>query len=334
MVLVEGDWGPFSRGSWVVFRGTMDDDILVRCSALKITEEEDEVVNLTELGTDISASPSMELALVGKVMTRRSYNFDAFKKTMNQIWSITKDALFRPIEHGLFVVQFATARDRTKVLAGRPWTFDQNLVAMHEIDGGLQPSEVVIDSCPFWVRLYNIPLNSRSEEHIRILGSHVGRVIEVEYDGIMWNSSARIRILVNLNKPLRRIIKLRTNADRVVMVEVKYERLPIFCYCCGMVGHMERDCLEVVEDEKGGDKQWGPWLKASPRRGGAKQMEEAKQFLSCGRRMTFARQEVVAVKRSLTETHEREASISLPDEAMKGDKEVLRRKVWSGDEGM
>lgn len=68
---------------------------------------------------------------------------------MNQIWSLSKGALFRAIENGLFVIQFATARDKAKVLAGRPWTFDQNLVMLNDIDGHQQPSNISMTYCPF-----------------------------------------------------------------------------------------------------------------------------------------------------------------------------------------
>lgn len=44
----------------------------------------------------------------------------------------------------------------------------------------------------------------------------------------------------------------------------KYERLPIFCYQCGILGHQDRECqtikkgcLSLDEDEP----QFGPWLR-------------------------------------------------------------------------
>lgn len=69
------------------------------------------------------------------MLTERPFNFEAFKRTMNQICAISKPALFRVIENGYFIVQFATVPDRGKVLDGRPWTFDHNLMLMSEIDG-------------------------------------------------------------------------------------------------------------------------------------------------------------------------------------------------------
>lgn len=123
---------------------------------------------------------NLDLAIVGKVMTARPFNFEAFKKTMNLIWAISKHALFRPIENDLFVVHFASRRDKMKVLDRCSWTFDQDLVMMKEIEGGIRPSDIALTHCPFWVRLYNLPLDSHSKRHIAAIRSNLGQVLEME----------------------------------------------------------------------------------------------------------------------------------------------------------
>lgn len=48
-------------------------------------------------------------------------------------------------------------------------------------------------------------------------------------------------------------------------VKFKYERLPMFCHCCGLLGHDFRHCAShFAEEKKGGDDeyQYGDWLKA------------------------------------------------------------------------
>ena len=115
-----------------VFRKKEVRNFVLKYSNLKITAAEDEVVAFDHL-TNENDDPTLALSVVGKVMTVRPFNFEAFKNTMNQIWTISKHALFRPIENGLFVVQFASCRDKMKVLDGCPWTFDQHLVMLQEI---------------------------------------------------------------------------------------------------------------------------------------------------------------------------------------------------------
>lgn len=265
----------------------MADEIVTRCANLKLTEDDANIVALDDV-PEIKEDSDLSLSLVGKVLTVRSYNFDAMKKTLNQIWTISKNALFRPIENGLFVVQFVNPRDKMKVMAGRPWTFDQNLVILNEIEGNAQPSSIALNHSPFWARLYNLPMNSRSEKCIRAIGGGLGTVLEVESDGVVWDKSARLKILVDVTKPLRRLQQVRQRDGSTVVVEVKYERLPNFCYCCGVLGHIERDCLNVGEDDKDEERLWGSWLRASPRRGRLKMEEEAKNFKSCAKTLHFS----------------------------------------------
>lgn len=112
----------------------MADDMISRCAKLKITADEREIVNFDD-APDEGDESGISLSLVGKVFTIRPYNFEAMKRNMNKIWSISKGDLFRPNKHGRFVVQFANNRDKIKVTVGRPWTLNQNLVMLKEIEG-------------------------------------------------------------------------------------------------------------------------------------------------------------------------------------------------------
>lgn len=71
----------------------------------------------------------------------------------------------------------------------------------------------------------------------------------MESTGVLWDKSARLRVLLDVTKPLRRVQKIKNSEGKVVVIEIKYERLPTFCYACSHIGHMERDCSEVSEEE-------------------------------------------------------------------------------------
>ncbi|KAL2903611.1 ATP synthase epsilon chain [Bienertia sinuspersici] len=45
--------------------------------------------------------------------------------------------------------------------------------------------------------------------------------------------------------------------------DVKYERLPMFCYWCGKIGHASCECDDNKEEEFA-EYTYGSWLKASP----------------------------------------------------------------------
>lgn len=90
---------------------------------------------------------------------------------MNQIWALSRGMVVRAIDSNTFVFQFFHWKDKLKILEGRPWSFDQKLLVLNEIVGHEQPSQVVLDTTPFWVRIYNLPFNCRSEGEVRAIAA-------------------------------------------------------------------------------------------------------------------------------------------------------------------
>ncbi|KAL2937197.1 hypothetical protein RDABS01_020646 [Bienertia sinuspersici] len=185
---------------------------------------------------------------------------------MNQVSALSKKAIFREIENNMFIIQFFHWKDK-EVLNGRPWCFNQYLILLQELGPSVQPNDIQMKTSPFWVRIYNLPFDCRTKEHVTILASKLGEVLEVEDDIIEWDRSMRARVMLDTYKPLRRLQKTRNKKGETCWVEFKYERLPFFCYKCGIMGHTERDCQMKEDEGEEKGRQWGAWLKASPRKG-------------------------------------------------------------------
>ena len=116
-------------------------------------------------------------------------------------------------------------------------------------------------------------------------------ILEVDTNEILWDKSARLRVLIDITKSIRRVQRFSLKNGVPALVEIKYERLPTFCFLCGLIGHIGRDCVEVPEEDKEGDRQWGAWLRASPKRGRQKMEEEVRGFLKGARVLEFRRME-------------------------------------------
>ena len=86
-----------------------------------------------------------------------------------------------------------------------------------------------------------------SDEVGRELGNNIGRFIEVDQRARQSNQAKimRIRVDIQLDKPLRRDGKIASMEGEKFWVNFKYERLPIFCFQCGRLGHDEKRCKEL-----------------------------------------------------------------------------------------
>lgn len=77
----------------------------------------------------------------------------------------------------------------------------------------------------------------------------------------------RLKIRLDVRKPLKRRKKICKKDKTEIMVNYKYEKLGDFCFVCGMLSHTKRVCQKKLE--AGAEeivKDWGPSLRAQPRR--------------------------------------------------------------------
>ena len=89
--------------------------------------------------------------------------------------------------------------------------------------------------------------------------------------GYQWRSNGmgkclRMRITINVTKPLKRGSKVTLPDGASILAIFKYERLPDFYYVCGRLDHQESDCDIVIKIRKDGGKakrEYGPWMSIS-----------------------------------------------------------------------
>ncbi|KAL9440757.1 hypothetical protein AB3S75_019429 [Citrus x aurantiifolia] len=98
------------------------------------------------------------------------------------------------------------------------------------------------------------------------LGAVIGKVEEIETDaaGECFGEFLRLRISVDITKPLKKIIELEQEGDDEddIPMRVMYEQLPDFCFCCGRIEHQYRECTHYKSQSKD-NMAYGPWLKAT-----------------------------------------------------------------------
>lgn len=232
-------------------------------------EEDEEPIQISEVS--VASANTISLCLLGKLRTERPYNMFGLFETMKKLWCPAKGMVCRDMGNNLISFQFHCKRDMERVMEMEPWHFNKHVLVLSPIREDVQPSLMNFDKTPFWIRIYDVPWAGRKDEILHQIGTRFGEVIEIDKNSTSGIArSIRIKIRLDLTKPIKRGTKLRIGSSEACWLPVTYERLPSFCYWCGMLGHTSKDCeqLNMEEDRMGkipeSQMPFGEFLKASP----------------------------------------------------------------------
>ncbi|XVF64371.1 hypothetical protein PTKIN_Ptkin09bG0164300 [Pterospermum kingtungense] len=147
-------------------------------------------------------------------------------------------------------------------LDGEPWPYDNHLLLLHKLAPGEVSVMVLLVTTNFWIGVYDLPVGYMSLNIGKQLGNYI--------------------VQVDVRMPLKRKKKISCPGSQGLMVNFKYEKLPSFCFVCGLLGHVEQFCSKVF-DQPNGDvrRDWGAWLRVLNRKsenlGGEKWLREEEE---------------------------------------------------------
>ena len=75
--------------------------------------------------------------------------------------------------------------------------------------------------------------------------SLIGRVVklDVDVDGKASGAFLHAHVAIDINKPVRRGVLLRmSKMEDPRWFQAQYEKLPYYCFGCGVIGHLEVEC--------------------------------------------------------------------------------------------
>lgn len=249
----------------------MAEDLTELCRRMRLSDSEKCNLKL-RTGSIQQSKQEAEFSLLFRLLTSRSFNGEAFKGTVRNLWASQGGVTIRDIEDNLFMAIFNRGDDMERIVIQSPWTFDKKLIQITRFESDMQPTAVKFTHSLFWIRIHNLPILSMVREVGEDVGNHIGRLVEVDVldNGIAWGRNLRIRVEIDITKPLLRGKILEDDSGKPYWVDFRYEHLPIFCYRCGRVGHSGNECLEGRRS--GGDPnisndRFGSWMRAVTVRG-------------------------------------------------------------------
>jgi hypothetical protein len=204
--------------------------------------------------------------LVGRIMSERRVQKEAFKAFMARLWKTTGKVAFKELEDNFWLLEFSSEAEKKRVQEGCPWLFDRNILILKEVEDNTPPAQMDFSKSPCWIQVRDIPLICINKEVGNKIGETIGEVEEVDIsgEGPGRGCSLRIKVHIDITKPLDKGRALWLNG-KMVWVNFRYEKLPHFCFNCGRIFHNKEQCSDQKGPSQENDeapKRWGTWLRA------------------------------------------------------------------------
>ncbi|GMI88724.1 hypothetical protein HRI_002541700 [Hibiscus trionum] len=234
---------------------------------LAIADAEEDIL---QLGVPEAISNfSFKNCFVGSFLTSSVINFQSMRSTLANVWHPIGGISISELGDGRFLFRLYYAVDAERIERGGPWNFNNHLLILHRLVEGEDPMEVPLTHISIWVLIHNLPHGFMSEAVARIMGNFLGSFLEYDATTIQKGHSRimRIRARIDIGQPIKRRRKIGLPNGNHSYARFEYEKLTIFCFICGLLGHGESFCpLRALHPSRIFTFEWDASLRAPSRR--------------------------------------------------------------------
>ncbi|GMI71122.1 hypothetical protein HRI_000781500 [Hibiscus trionum] len=191
------------------------------------------------------------------------------RNTLANLWRPLGGIAISDLGNNRYLYRFYHKVDLERVYAGGPWHFNSHLLLLHKLEKGEDPMVVSLNTSPFWVLVRDVPHGYMSEHFAKVLGNFIGEFMEYDAAAVSfgYKGTMQIRASFDIRKPLKRRKKVALNNGGSVYVRFEYEKLQLFCFICGRIGHGESLCpIRLTKPKEEITFEWDISLRAPSRR--------------------------------------------------------------------
>ncbi|KAL9690277.1 hypothetical protein QQ045_010674 [Rhodiola kirilowii] len=192
-------------------------------------------------------------ATVVKLANGMPFNIKGLANVLTKIWNMENRVNFAELANNMALARFKTEGDLKKIRDGGPWLCMDSFIIMHDWCPDLAPDEFKMDRLGVWAQMHNLPVGAalKDKEYGEKLAGYIGKFIRVsqsESEGAR-KRFIRMRVEIEIDKPLISGFFLRRLNKDPLWVSVKYERLPECCGTCRRLTHATGECKYAGEPE-------------------------------------------------------------------------------------
>lgn len=236
---------------------------------ITLEDEEDGGLALEEIvgetGGEGFKDFDVKLCLMGRFITEGVVDFPAMQQTLAALWRPGKGVYIKEIDTNLYLFQFYHEIDIKRVCDGSPWSFNRKVLIIARMKEGDIPRGVSLNKLDLWVQIHDLRPGFMTEKVGQEVGNYIGEFISSCPNNFreVWREYLRVRVAVDLSKPLKRRMKVRKSGNDWFWIVFKYENVPTFCFICGIIGHSEKFCSRIFDTpEQEITKPYGAWMRA------------------------------------------------------------------------
>lgn len=241
------------------------EDLLENWERFSLTTEEEATQVDVDRQAAVVTRQSLGFSLIGKLLARRIISGDVMRRTFKSAWNIPNGLIVEKLGANLFLFSLRSEADQIRVLRQEPWLFDKFLLVLSRPIPMVKPTAMEFKFASFYVHFYELPMDLYTQSMVERLGNAIGQF--QSYDnggqGYGWKESLRVRVILDITRPLWRGIKVRLDEPLgSVWTSIKYEKFPDICAFCGRNDHGMRDCtFNFLESGSSSRRQeYGMWM--------------------------------------------------------------------------
>ncbi|TXG57474.1 hypothetical protein EZV62_015303 [Acer yangbiense] len=170
---------------------------------LSLADKDGDVLEIIE-EAQLEGEEDVDRSLVGKVLSGKRVNREAFKTLIDQLWNPFGNVEVELIGENTFMFYFVNRDERNKFWQRGPWHFGKSLTVLEKPIGSRDVSKLGFNNTEFWVQIHDIPIMCMNRRNARWLAEQIGVVVEHPSDSReCWGKFMRVKVQIDISKPLK-----------------------------------------------------------------------------------------------------------------------------------